>query len=954
MTCLKVSVLAAMGLCMWVTAGTQAQTTGIVTVWGSDVWDNHDVPPPNTGFVAISAGEWHSLGLRADGSIAAWGRNSRGQCDVPMPNTGFVAAVANGSFSLGVRADGSIDAWGYNYYGQCDVPEPNSGFVAAGAGWHHSLGLRADGSIVGWGRNQYGQCDVPIPNSGFVAVSAGWYHSMGLRADGSIAAWGRNEYGLCDVPAPNTGFVAIAAGEWHSLGLKADGSIVAWGRNGDGQCNVPAPNTGFVAIAAGLYHSMGVRVDGSIEAWGDNYYGQCDVPGPNTGYLVAAGGRNHSLGLRDAGPVPPFLLIETPATDLTLQQGERFIISWLDDAQHGAELRLFADPDTGPTPWDQGGADNEIAIPFSVDASDPYDQAQWHTADLAPGLYSVWGKSDNGIDPPAYSRAPGLVTVTEFSDDTPPEIDQERLDIGTAPSPVFVLQAPTPKNLYLVTHGWNGWDGQADRSWIRYVANAVKGQIDGSGEWDIAYYDWHEAAGDQPWGPGPAAEYAMQLGRLLGSEVRDLGYTHVEVVAHSAGAWLAHMMAYELQGETITVNLSLLDAYVPPSNGADQLGVYSDRVFNCYDDGYPPFTQKNLVHAFNVDITCRREQGRLVPFPPYNGSSHGAPWAWYLVSTVEAGGYLGFMDDDSYSYDGMPAPLGFGMSKAYSGSNGGWDETMSRYPANGDNEFNVCRGLWDGCDADTTVFVEYPDVFDLTALTHTFGPDGTVTLAPDSVELTTGTESAWVGFDVPLARAVSAVLFDVEFTSADPDAEGYATGYWNGLQLTSADERFTGGADPGGRSFTFMEPIVPGQKVISFRLDNNGGPTSSVRISNLRTGINLDVDINGDCVATADDLCAWVAEPYDLDGNGIVNADDQTILAAALGVSGADTDGDGIPDVCEVCAPDLNGDGLVNTQDFLAFLNLWVAGDPIADWNGDGTVNTQDFLAYLNAWAAGC
>jgi hypothetical protein len=54
------------------------------------------------------------------------------------------------------------------------------------------------------------------------------------------------------------------------------------------------------------------------------------------------------------------------------------------------------------------------------------------------------------------------------------------------------------------------------------------------------------------------------------------------------------------------------------------------------------------------------------------------------------------------------------------------------------------------------------------------------------------------------------------------------------------------------------------------------------------------------------------------------------------------------------CVADFNGDGAVDTQDFLAFLNAWAAGDLLADWNGDGTINTQDFLAYLNDWAAGC
>ena len=33
--------------------------------------------------VAIAAGAWHTLALRADGAVVAWGDNSSGQCDVP-------------------------------------------------------------------------------------------------------------------------------------------------------------------------------------------------------------------------------------------------------------------------------------------------------------------------------------------------------------------------------------------------------------------------------------------------------------------------------------------------------------------------------------------------------------------------------------------------------------------------------------------------------------------------------------------------------------------------------------------------------------------------------------------------------------------------------------------------------------------------------------------------------
>jgi len=54
------------------------------------------------------------------------------------------------------------------------------------------------------------------------------------------------------------------------------------------------------------------------------------------------------------------------------------------------------------------------------------------------------------------------------------------------------------------------------------------------------------------------------------------------------------------------------------------------------------------------------------------------------------------------------------------------------------------------------------------------------------------------------------------------------------------------------------------------------------------------------------------------------------------------------------CPADWNGDGLVNTLDFVAYLNDWSARDPRADLDGNGVVNTADFIIYLNLWAAGC
>ncbi len=275
--------------------------SGYIVAWGDNASGQTNVPAPNSDFIAIAGGGYHSLGLKADGSIVAWGLNDIGQADVPPPNAGFIAVAAGLSHSLGLKADGSIVGWGYNFFGQANVPLPNSDFIAVAGGGYHSLGLKADESIVAWGSNDDGQTSVSAPNANFIAVAAGYVHSLGLKADGSIVAWGNNGFGQTDVPEPNTGFIAVAAGHYHSLGLKPDGSIVVWGNNSDGQTNVPAPNANFIAITAGYAHSLGLKSDGSIVAWGRNLEDQINVPAPNTGFIAVAGGGFHSLAIRGTG-----------------------------------------------------------------------------------------------------------------------------------------------------------------------------------------------------------------------------------------------------------------------------------------------------------------------------------------------------------------------------------------------------------------------------------------------------------------------------------------------------------------------------------------------------------------------------------------------------------------------------------------------------------------------------
>ncbi|MEQ8317926.1 MAG: GC-type dockerin domain-anchored protein [Phycisphaerales bacterium] len=109
-------------------------------------------------------------------------------------------------------------------------------------------------------------------------------------------------------------------------------------------------------------------------------------------------------------------------------------------------------------------------------------------------------------------------------------------------------------------------------------------------------------------------------------------------------------------------------------------------------------------------------------------------------------------------------------------------------------------------------------------------------------------------------------------------------------------------------------------------------------------GLTLDTD---------DDTWAYSIYRRDIDGAGEVELSlfnnstfdlDDDIMYGVVGVSSA----------AEPCRPDIDGDGELTLFDFLAFQNLFDAGDPAADFDSDGELTLFDFLAFQNAFDVGC
>ncbi len=192
-----------------------------------------------------------------------------GTQQINAQSQGCYKAISAGSYhTLAIKTDGSLWAWGYNLYGQlgdgtnADKTAPvqigtATNWASVSAGIYHSIATQTNGSLWAWGSNDYGQLGdgsntsrtspVQIGTAtNWTSISARAIHTIATQTDGSLWAWGWNYYGQLgdgtndDETSPvqigtATNWASIGAGSSHTIATQTNGSLWAWGNNEQGQ-----------------------------------------------------------------------------------------------------------------------------------------------------------------------------------------------------------------------------------------------------------------------------------------------------------------------------------------------------------------------------------------------------------------------------------------------------------------------------------------------------------------------------------------------------------------------------------------------------------------------------------------------------------------------------------------------------------------------------------------------
>ena len=278
----------------------------------------------NERFARRISADYHSVAIMRDGRVSSTGVNSDGQCNTNTYDWRDMVAVSAGAFfTVGLRADGTVLGVGRNDFNQLDVKNWTQ-VKKISAGARHTVGLREDGSLLACGQSRHGECRVAHWRN-IVHVVAGQDCTFGIKKDGRVLVAGNNSNGSLEVSHLESVADIAYAAPGRIIALLQDGTIARVGRENHMRKNFSSFR-GIRQISAAPDYFAALSENGTVRLlayfWQDS-----GVEAATTDWrdiIAIAAGRHHIIGWKSNGT----LLAEMLHPDLANNKGQLNVTRW--------------------------------------------------------------------------------------------------------------------------------------------------------------------------------------------------------------------------------------------------------------------------------------------------------------------------------------------------------------------------------------------------------------------------------------------------------------------------------------------------------------------------------------------------------------------------------------------------------------------------------------------------